>query len=494
MSELTYEDFKRRVNIQELLVDAGYRLNRRDGLRYPSYVRTDSNGRRIRGDKFIVTANGLCCFQPPERRNYNVISFIKEHPNLFNEYTPGMSKDRLVNLVCRRLLNEPPEERETRVYNPMKDYKPFNLGEYDIHTFRTDDWDSQKKFYPYFKHRGIDLATQRAFAGQFFLSTRHRADGKRYANLSFPLTIPGKTVIVGLEERSRPNVDGKSAYKGKAAGSNSAQGLWIASPSNTPLDKATDIYWFESGYDVLAFYQLQRDHTRFDGAVFISTGGTPGTGQFAGVLKTVPEGTHHLCFDRDKAGQLYSVNFALQKNGRTFNSHVSKDGRLIVTDLSGKYGRYELDMRSFDFEQACEVLQLKRERIFYQPAMPGYKDWNDQLLDKRLEQEAMQEEPDHLEISGKATLSKALSFLPDIHPEHVRTGAYDETDLKAVRDRIEHADKVIARFEIADQGMSERGFQEMYNIRDEMIRQEKEIADAVAGHEQSDEYQPQYHR
>ena len=36
MSELTYEDFKQRINIQEVLQDAGYRLNRKDGIRYPS--------------------------------------------------------------------------------------------------------------------------------------------------------------------------------------------------------------------------------------------------------------------------------------------------------------------------------------------------------------------------------------------------------------------------------------------------------------------------
>ena len=67
MSELTYDDFKSRVNIQDLLVDAGYQLNRRDGMRYPSYVRIGSDGKRAHGDKFIVTANGLCCFQPPEK-------------------------------------------------------------------------------------------------------------------------------------------------------------------------------------------------------------------------------------------------------------------------------------------------------------------------------------------------------------------------------------------------------------------------------------------
>ena len=34
--ELTYDDFLRRLNIQDVLIDAGYHLNRRDGLRYPS--------------------------------------------------------------------------------------------------------------------------------------------------------------------------------------------------------------------------------------------------------------------------------------------------------------------------------------------------------------------------------------------------------------------------------------------------------------------------
>lgn len=34
--ELTYDDFLRRLDIQDVLIDAGYCQNRRDGLRYPS--------------------------------------------------------------------------------------------------------------------------------------------------------------------------------------------------------------------------------------------------------------------------------------------------------------------------------------------------------------------------------------------------------------------------------------------------------------------------
>ena len=44
LPKLTYEDFKARLSIQEVLQDAGYHLNRRDGLRYPSYVRLGSAG------------------------------------------------------------------------------------------------------------------------------------------------------------------------------------------------------------------------------------------------------------------------------------------------------------------------------------------------------------------------------------------------------------------------------------------------------------------
>ena len=104
---MTYDDFLRSLSIKDILVDAGYTLNKRDGLRYPSYVRYGSDGTRIRGDKFIVTQNGNCCFRPPEQKLYNVISFIKAFPEKFTEFRGGISSDHLVNLVCNRLMNNP---------------------------------------------------------------------------------------------------------------------------------------------------------------------------------------------------------------------------------------------------------------------------------------------------------------------------------------------------------------------------------------------------
>ena len=321
MAELTYDDFKRRLTIQNVLIDAGYTLNRRDGLRYPSYVRLDSEGRRIRGDKFIVTGNGLCCFQPPTRKNYNVISFIKEHPEMFADYTAGMDKNRLVNLVCNRLLNNPIEDRERKIINPQRDMPTFSIKNYNLHRFEGSDRETQKPFYPYFQPRGINLSTQYAFRSNFVLAERTSPDGQVYRNLSFPMTIPGAEdgKIVGLEERGRKKQDGTS-YKGMARGSNASEGLWLASPEGTKLQDAKRVFIFESAYDAMAFYQMlvgkdsnltPKEKKELTSGVFASTGGNPSDKQFEGLLKNGKEAIFHLGFDMDDAGKKFAEQFMM---------------------------------------------------------------------------------------------------------------------------------------------------------------------------------------
>lgn len=556
--DLTYDDFLQRLNIQDVLIDAGYHLNRRDGLRYPAYVRLDNEGRRIRGDKFIVTQQGKCCFHAQQQKVYNIISFIKEHPHFFAEYHAGMSPDRLVNLVCNRLLHIPVTERETRIVQPKRDVKPFQMTDYDIHRFNPQDRETQKKFYPFFKHRGIDLYTQYAFHRDFFLATRHRADGLQFTNLAFPLSLPrNPEQIVGLEERGRPRMDGSGSYKGKAEGSNSSEGLWIASPAQIPPASAKHIYWFESAYDAMAYYQLhQAQNKELRKAVFISTGGTPSQLQFKGMIKANPHACHHLCFDRDRAGQIYAIHFAFAHSSRNFTTNLSNDNKLIVQDYTNKKIQYELSLKTFDFNKiiatlglntktpnlndrmdiddgylqeqkmvcmdeykmACangsaskeELEQMRnnleaiqkalqepsvpplgsKEYIIYESAAEGYKDWNDQLLGKRIQTE--EKNADDWEISGKATLNRVLSDLPDVNPEHIRSGLYDETDYKAIQKRLERADKVIFSFEVNDQGMSDKGFQEMYKIRENLARLELDITNSLSG--MKDDYQPHFHR
>ena len=350
MSQLTYDDFKSRLNIQDILVDAGYTLNRRDGLRYPSYVRLDSEGRRIRGDKFIVTGNGQCCFQPPTQKNYNIIGFIKEHPEMFLDYTPGMDKDKLVNLVCNRLLNNPVEDRETRIITERQPLPAFRFDEYKLHHFEEGRKETQKPFFPYFKPRGINTYTQYAFRKSFFWAERRTKGGHVYKNLSFPMTIPGKDAekIVGFEERGRRRLDGTS-YKGMARGSNASEGLWMASPRGTRLQDAKRVFIFESAYDAMAFYQMlagkdsnldAEAKKELSAGVFASTGGNPSARQLEGLMRTAKDATFHLGFDIDEAGQRFAEQF----------------------------------------KALAQREKIPESRIVREEPSPGYKDFNDELL------------------------------------------------------------------------------------------------------------------
>ena len=300
-------DFLQRIDIRDILLDAGYRQNRRFGLRLSSFIRTDNEGKRIRGDKFVITQHGKCCCQPPQQKEYNVVSFIKEHPTLFAEYYEGMDLNQLVDLVCSRLLNIPVEEEyEVPIVQPQREIRPFDITEYDIQKFDPKDREVQKKFAPYFKHRGIDLGTQHAFYRDFCLATRHCEDGHRDICLAFPMALPQNTDrIVGFEECGRARLDGQDSYKGMAEGSNTDEGLWIASPARTPLAEAKHIYWFGSAYDAMAFYQLHRaQNQELRKAVFISTGGDLTEKQMRGVLEQTIPARQHICFDNDHTGSV----------------------------------------------------------------------------------------------------------------------------------------------------------------------------------------------
>lgn len=310
MAERSFSDYLQRVNIQEVLKEAGYVLNRKDGIRYPSYIRLDASGHKVSGDKFLITRNGQCCFQPPEDKRYNVISFITEHPEKFDQYRPDMNPYYLVHCVCSKILNEPVPDRNAAIFDFRKERDPFSLSTYNIRRWDKDDY---KPFYPYFVSRGINLSTQSAFRQDFMLAERQSADGKSYASLSFPLRIPSAGPVgdvVGLEQRGRRRSDGTS-YKGMAAGSNSSEGLWIASPNRrSTLEQTRNVYWFESAYDAMAYYQLHRSKD-YDAryGVYVSTGGNPSVGQMRGVLEAAPDARHHLCFDEDAAGWQFVENF-----------------------------------------------------------------------------------------------------------------------------------------------------------------------------------------
>lgn len=74
------------------------------------------------------------------------------------------------------------------------------------------------------------------------------------------------------------------------------------------------------------------------------------------MIAETPEANHHLCFDRDRAGQMFAINFALTKAGKTFNTHVTPKGKLIVVDTTDKYQQHELNPELFEFNRLLKIL------------------------------------------------------------------------------------------------------------------------------------------
>lgn len=101
-----HDDMPQQLDIREVLLDAGYRQNRRFGLRLllrPAGQRGQAHtGRQVRPharrEALLPTA--------PEKE-YDAVSFIKEHPQLFAEYYEGIDPDDLVEFVSDRLLPIP---------------------------------------------------------------------------------------------------------------------------------------------------------------------------------------------------------------------------------------------------------------------------------------------------------------------------------------------------------------------------------------------------
>lgn len=335
----SFSDYLNRIKIQELLRYAGYVQNKRDGLRWPSFVRLDNYGQRIHGDKFLVNPHTNTCYHPPVIRNFNVISLITENPHLFGG--EGKNPYALVHKVCRDILNMPQDYRNEAISIPSRTEHTFNLDDYQVQRFNKHDWESQKRFGPFFISRGIDLGTQSDFHRHFMLTSRESSSGKIYTNLSFPLRIPGDSRIVGLEERGYPHLDGSSGRKGMASGSNSAEGLWIANLSGKELSESRHVLWFESAYDAMAYYQLmtskgskveQSIKEELRSSVYVSTSGAPSYGQISNMLNATPGATHHLAFDNDLAGRQFARNFEDIADKRTANAftNVPEDMRPFI--------------------------------------------------------------------------------------------------------------------------------------------------------------------
>lgn len=371
---VNFKDLKAKVGVDDIAYYLGYRLDRSAGVgRYIEMVLPDTTGHK---DKLIIKDPKDKASQTYFRRNGakggDVVSLIRENLNSFHE--SGRNEWEIIGKVMARFANEPIPDYGDSLYLAKAGYSDNRV--FDPKLYETKEIGSDlSEVMAFFAQRGINEETVAVFA-PFIKQIRDSCHTTyKQFNIGFSYTEAGKDKVVGYEIR------GFGSFKSKAAGTNSTTGAWIAdlSQGGEPAD-IRNVYFAESAYDIMAFYQL--NHLRLDAAhsVFVSLGGTFSDGQVKGIMSHYSEAKAMDCFDNDLAGRIYGIRMAALLEGIRMNIH-KEDSEIKITigDKNFNIPNDQLSIR--ELRKHVHI----RYNVGEWKAAENYKDWNDQLMGKQLE-------------------------------------------------------------------------------------------------------------
>lgn len=371
---VNYKSLKTKVGVDDIAYYLGYRLDRSAGVgRYIEMVLSDSTGHQ---DKLIIKNPKEKAAQTYFRRNGarggDVVSLIRENIKSFHE--SGRNEWEIIGKVMARFANEPIPDYGDGQYLVKAGYNDCRV--FDPKRYEAKDLDGDlSEVMAFFAQRGINEETVKIFSP--FINKIKDGEHASYKqfNIGFPYTEAGEDKVVGYEIR------GFGSFKSKAAGTNSTTGAWIAdlSRGGVPMD-IRNVYFAESAYDMMAFYQL--NHLRLDAAhsVFVSLGGTFSDGQIKGIMGYYSEARAMDCFDNDLAGRIYGIRMAALLENIRMNVHKEKD-KVKIT-VGGK--NFSIPNELLSIRELRKHINI-RYNVGEWKAAENFKDWNDQLMGKQIE-------------------------------------------------------------------------------------------------------------
>lgn len=224
-----------------------------------------------------------------------------------------------------------------------------------------------------FSRRGLSKATVTALS-PFISLIRDRNNGKFEGyNIGFPYTDGKGNEVRGYEIR------GHGGYKSKAAGTDSSSSAWVAVPSGISPDNVRSVFFCESAFDAMAFYQMNRIQIG-DSAALVSLGGTFSDRQITGVMERFPNARAFDCFDNDLAGRIYGLRMMALQEG--IQMKISRTDGGIRIEAKGKV--FEPDMERPLLAQVARQLNIRYRMGQWLPPK-AFKDWNDCLLNRPME-------------------------------------------------------------------------------------------------------------
>ena len=367
-----FRALKEKVSIEDVAYALGYRINKSAGI--GRYIEMSLVDRGVVADAIVINNHADLArqsfFHRTTGKGGDVIELIKENINALGAPYSTNIYER-VGAVLSKFANEPLPESKSREYAAKSHYEnqSFDKSRFEIH----DATERLFKILPITTPRNIDKQTVETFAPH--LSTIVDLNARyQFENLAFPYRKPGSEEMEGAEWR------GQYGKKGKVAGTNSSSAAWIADFSSDhgrmPLN-AKDVFFFESGFDAMAFYQKNKAEIDLHSSVFVSLGGSFGEKQVQGIANLYKGAKAWDCFDNDLAGRIFAVRMTSIVEGKPLTYSISDDKSSVEFSMAGKSFSMEADKVSVG--QLRQHVKLN-SKIGSWTAPKTYKDWNDCIM------------------------------------------------------------------------------------------------------------------
>ena len=375
MSYVSFQEMKPRVGIGDVAFSLGYKLNRQAGVgRYIELVLPDGRGEKL--DTIIISHP-----QEKDRQRYfhrnsgkrgDVVDFIGENLGRFNKF--GRNQWEVIGKVLSDFANMPVVDNHDRGYsgglgslNPV-----FNPKRYTAQPLaRNMDYAMG-----IFEDRGISRETVSLFERHISIVTDQK-NRNGLPMIGFPYREPDFCAdLAGYELR------GDRGFKGKAAGTNSTTAMWTAgihSALNNP-QMVRHVYFCESAYDAMSFYQANRAKIDLPHSAFVSVGGALSNGQVSGLMKHFCMAKAVDCFDNDLPGRIYGMRMAALLDGKRLS--VFQMGDNLRLEMEGK--SFDMPVGKASVEELGKFIKLP-DRIEVMKPPVNYKDWNDVVRGMPLE-------------------------------------------------------------------------------------------------------------
>lgn len=380
MNRIDFKEMKSKVGIDDVAYHLGYRINKEAGLgKYIEMMNPTTE------DKIIIKNPQDKAAQTYFKRDGNkggdVITFIQAHLSELGQ--AGKNQWTAVVKVLADFSNTCIEESHKYLETVgIKGAQIFDPSRYDVKPVDTDLVGVSK----FLESRGLNMDTLTAFSNHIVrLKDTYNSHFDGY-NIAFPYTKPSSQEVVGYEVR------GYKGFKSKAAGTDSSNAAWIVdlSTNKNPLSK-THVFFTESAFDTMAFYQANKPKIDLDISVFVSIGGTFSENQVKSIMRHYRNATAVDCFDNDLAGKLYGARMLAVLNDSKFETHKIDDQ--LTLKIRGKERTFkEADLTPYKLAKEFG-LETKTQQW---KAPIRYKDWNDVVLRKPLSQNSKHQQNERL--------------------------------------------------------------------------------------------------